>query len=568
MLSGWGYRKEIRYGTSVPSSSLTDFPKLIKIAADSDIAAAIGVTGGIAVTLADGSTEIPFGLYSGSTDFAAGDIILRAKFSLSSTADPGDVLGYIYYDAGQSSDEDKAGVVSNGYALFMPLEEDPSGSPPQMYDWVSESNVGTSAGPMVSGDSVPAVVSNGLDFSFPKYVQYSSAITQLQEFTVEMILSADTGGLYASPMSNDNGAGNNGWAFWYNVNDGLPQNRLIFSVESYSAIRAAVDLPIDGTHHSVVGVFDSGQTARAYLDGVAGTTTAAPGTTVTYTGAVGRIGYRNNWAPWYGIVSEARVSSTTRSADWLEYAHADDFDNADTFTLGPEEEITLQTGLIYLGGTDLVDVSGAGGTGLTTVAGTMTDAGELNGRPCVYTVGGEKRMTFAAVTSGEYTFSFWFKWDVVAFGFPFQVNICNAANNFSASEYNADGFSVLTSSAQSSMLGAFAFVSLSGVTEATWHHLCVQGGASWMAVYLDGVLIDSRTDRSLIYDPDGQVIGSSDGSNTFKGWFGEPAVWNRRLSESEIEWIADPANTLLGGEEPEPSLYTLRHSAAIIMSMM
>src|SRR5690606_26937076 len=52
----------------------------------------------------------------------------------------------------------------NGYVLYMPLEEDPSGSAPQMRDWVTDSLIGTSAGSMTSDDLVAGKVGKGLEF--------------------------------------------------------------------------------------------------------------------------------------------------------------------------------------------------------------------------------------------------------------------------------------------------------------------------------------------------------------------------------------------------------------------
>ena len=147
----FGQYKEIRYATDgIPPANLTDFSLPLWITTDADIAAELGSGGGIKVTSADGLTDLPFGLYP-STNLAAGTVHGRFLGSPLTAASIGDVIARLYYDAGESTVEDKAGVVANDYVVFMPLEEDPSGSAPQIYDWVSESNLGTTNGGMSSG---------------------------------------------------------------------------------------------------------------------------------------------------------------------------------------------------------------------------------------------------------------------------------------------------------------------------------------------------------------------------------------------------------------------------------
>ena len=76
-------------------------------------------------------TDLDFGLYP-STDLANGTVLARVKVTLLTAASVGDVICRLYYSASESTTEDKAGTVS-AYSLFMPLEQDPSGSAPQLF---------------------------------------------------------------------------------------------------------------------------------------------------------------------------------------------------------------------------------------------------------------------------------------------------------------------------------------------------------------------------------------------------------------------------------------------------
>src|SRR5262249_54950440 len=133
-LDTWSKRKEIRYGSGTLTSDLADFPLLLDVAGDADIAAELSGGGGVIITAVDGTTSLPLGLYP-SSDLTIGNLLLRFKTNLYKDLVEGDLIGYLYYDKSQSTTNDYSSVVSNGYALFMPLEEDPSGSAPQMFDW-------------------------------------------------------------------------------------------------------------------------------------------------------------------------------------------------------------------------------------------------------------------------------------------------------------------------------------------------------------------------------------------------------------------------------------------------
>lgn len=327
-LSGFGKRKAIKYGTVFPGSNLTDFPKLIKITTDADIAAELTGTH-LAVTEADGTTLVPHGLYPSSNP-AAGTIILRAKFpTLLTAASTGDVLGYLYYDDGGTDQEDKAGVMDGNYALFMPLEEDPSGSSPQMLDWVTETNRGASVGSMTSGDLVAAQVANGLDLDGSNdAIDISSFSLGTNVLTME--IAAYSSNFNQSSMLFGKEVVNSAWSMRL-------ESTLLKINGGSSGGSLTTARPSDSTWHALAATI-TGTTGRIYYDGVEqtnGTVSAvSDGSDVL---SVGRYSGFGGGYYFTGIVDEVRISNVVRSADWLAYAYDDDFDNADTFSLGAEE---------------------------------------------------------------------------------------------------------------------------------------------------------------------------------------------------------------------------------------
>ncbi len=319
-LSGYGKRKKIEYGTVFPGSNLAHFPKRIHITADADIAAELSSANGIAITEADGTTTIPFGLYP-TSDPANGTIELRANFlSLLTAATTGDTLGYLYYDHTQTTTEDKDGVMDGNYTLFMPLDEDPSGSAPQMFDWVTESNLGTSAGSMTSGDLIAGKVGNSLDFDGSD-----------DSITLAAGVGQPTGGPGAEAT----------WEFITKYSSGSQNGVLL----EYSPVNSALLIFLESGALKVRGNGSGGRGHDLRWQALLGghgqrdrhggrhlRDPFVPGGS-TYLGR----GVDFSAYAYTGQIDEVRVSQGRRSADWLAYSYQDEFNNSDTFTLGAEE---------------------------------------------------------------------------------------------------------------------------------------------------------------------------------------------------------------------------------------
>lgn len=328
----WSKYKEIRYALGgIPSANLTDFPKLIGITADADIASELSGGGGVKFTSADGSSDLAFGLYP-SSNLAAGTILARVKIgSLLTAASVGDVIARLYYSASESTTQNRAGVVSSSYLMFAPLEEDPSGSAPQMRDWVTDTLLGTSSGSMTSGDSVTGQVGKGLDFDGADdmiALGDPASVDGLSALTLEATIFART-------------IGQNSFGRILNKGDGNPFGLLInsstqlgFQINSTAGNFNGFSL---NTWQGIAGVFASGSKKDVWFNGSKVTGTPQTATLTANTELV-RIGNRGSGLRTFdGIIDELRISSVARADDWLAYAYADDFTNSGTFTLSAEQ---------------------------------------------------------------------------------------------------------------------------------------------------------------------------------------------------------------------------------------
>ncbi|MCK5413627.1 MAG: DUF2341 domain-containing protein, partial [Candidatus Pacebacteria bacterium] len=164
----WNYRKQITIdNTKVPNTDQTNFPILINRTdadwKDTSNSGKVGQSDGgdILFTSSDGSTKLSHEIekYNNVT----GEIQTWVKIpTLSSSAD---TVIYMYYgNASIANQWDTNSVWDTNHKMVQHLQEDPSGSAPQMTDSTSNSNDGTSSGTMTTGDQVTGKIDGSLNF--------------------------------------------------------------------------------------------------------------------------------------------------------------------------------------------------------------------------------------------------------------------------------------------------------------------------------------------------------------------------------------------------------------------
>ncbi len=349
-LSGWGYRKAIKYGTTKPGSNLTAFPTLLKIVADTDIGAVLS-SRKFAVTDVDGVTQIPYGNYNDFVVSAgACTATLRFKQTLSSSAATGDVMGYLYYDQSQTDQANRAGVLDSFTAVLMPMEEDPSGSAPQMVDW-SGNNNGTTQGSMTSGQLVAAEVVNGLNFTGSSSQGVNcgngSSVQITGDCTVSFWMNFPDVDMGVVPVCKDSNVGGRA----YDIDIVHSTARMYINGGAGSNIVASAAVLSNSTFFHVAGTYHTDGTLKIYVNGSLSNTQTGADASIPSATAELTIAHR----PYTGfegfvtgIIDEVNVASTTRSADWIAYAYQNDKNNSATVTLGAQETAPAATGGLWL----------------------------------------------------------------------------------------------------------------------------------------------------------------------------------------------------------------------------
>jgi hypothetical protein len=338
-LSGFSKRKAIKYGSQRPSSSLTAFPKLFVVSNDADIGAEL-TSRKLAVTLADGTTQVPYGSHSFISSGGSATFTIRAKFDLNSAANQGDTLGYLYYDHTASDQQNRSGVPDSNFKLFCPLEEDPSGSAPQILDWTGNNN-GTSHG-MSSGDLVSAQVANGLNFdSNSKFVSTPLVLStgEQAEMTVSAVVKpslTNTTGIIVANRQSDSGG-------WFE----LIQRPTGISLEVFNSVGtlfgAGPFVPSSGQWYQLDGTvsLSAGQ-AKLYVNGSLAFTASISGS-IQSLSHVDISTIFSGLFSFTGTIDEVRLAAAVRPSAWIAFNYQDQFNNAATFTLGAEESAILLT---------------------------------------------------------------------------------------------------------------------------------------------------------------------------------------------------------------------------------
>ena len=374
--TGWNRRGPlvIQNGQVSGSGSHTDFPVLLTedtlpseiFDADGSFPAQNG-GGDLRFTSdAAGTTQIPVEVVSFVTDNDPANGTAEIWVKVASVSTSADTTIYVWYNtAGTESqpavtDTYGRNAVWSDYRAVFHLDEDPSGSAPQLLDSTGNGYNGTVAGTgWTSGDEVPAKIGNGIDFETAsgQYATMSGAMVGTPTaLTAQIWANLDNvtsdqrlfGAFDTAPADQtfllwmDTGDGADGCAF--TVTDGSTGYLAGVTVGGSSA----------STDQMYVGVWD-GSNVKAYLDGSLKDTNASGPSSVNSSPTQGQIGtlWPSASGALDGVADEARYRESALSADWI----ATEYNNQDT----PSTFVIEGTPVSPTGGRIMSSLVAAGG---------------------------------------------------------------------------------------------------------------------------------------------------------------------------------------------------------------
>jgi len=333
VLSDFKYYLELTVN-DLPASDIGDYFTVFKITGNTDIGGRIsGSTPRFAAALTDGTTQLPHGVVRFTNSGGSADLVIRIRHNpyTQSTI-------RLYYDDVATDMGDKPAVLDENTVAYLPLEEDPSGSAPQMAEWSANAANGTSTGSMTSGDSVAGQVGNALDMDGSNDAINIADLRAYftNQVTVSMLVNATAAGYFPMMFSAafDGGDGSEGFELRLNDSTGMPQ----FNVdETTGRIDAnSASSIVGGGWKLVTGTYD-GTTARIYVNGTeAGTATGTGNIAFGSTGNKWAIGNRYATGfPLAGKVDELFLANAVWSAAKIAYRATNELTN--NITVGAEQ---------------------------------------------------------------------------------------------------------------------------------------------------------------------------------------------------------------------------------------
>jgi len=336
----WQYRVKITSDNTKVSSAndnlyvdLSDLPSSFFSNVRSD-------GGDIRVTKSDGVTEVAREVVTIDTGGSTGEL----HFDSTGLSTSSDTEWYIYYGNASATDyapSDTYGaenVWNSNFLLVYHMQQDPSGTAPQMIDSTSNGNDGTTSGTMTSGDLVTSKIEKGIDF----------------DGTDDSI---DTG---AALFSTSNNAAPYTISCWVNTtatNDGgivtqysdsAPVDRFGFRLNSGKIawwkggtfLASSTTSVNTGANVFVAGTKSSGQTVQMYVNGAANGSSGTDSDDFD-TANVAIANFDPGVAQYDGIIDEIRISDVQRSANWLLTEYNNQNSPSTFWTIGSQEDVFI-----------------------------------------------------------------------------------------------------------------------------------------------------------------------------------------------------------------------------------
>jgi hypothetical protein len=346
----WAYRKRIIIDGTKVAGPLSDFPVLISIPADPDLAASAKADGkSIIFTTSDGTTKLSHEIESFTK--ANGALVAWVKVPALSPSENTELWMY-YGNVGAADQQDVANVWSANYNAVWHLKELGSGAIGEYKDSTSGANHGRGGGGTAA--QVPARVAGKMDFA-QQFDATNDNINAGSPAGIDDIFGAGgTLSAWIYPTSIGEGSegrigdkasgttGQTGWSFATYTNNVLMFRKGFGTTRGYWTTPAG-SIALSGWNYVVVAYNQNNiaNNPTIYINGVSQgiTEVSAPAGAVQSDAANTLVlGNRGTAYTFSGIIDEIRASKTVRTLPWIQTEFANQNDPASFITTGSEEE--------------------------------------------------------------------------------------------------------------------------------------------------------------------------------------------------------------------------------------
>jgi hypothetical protein len=420
------------------TSAHTDFPAYVRIAYDSDMLPDYSDLRFYNASCGSNLTTVLLAHEIENYTASGADVWVRIpRLSGANTT----ISVYYGNSSPVASAENASGVWASSYGAVWHMKENPAGTAPQVRDSTANNNDGTTYGSMPASAQVAGQVDGALSFdgsndyvniSRASSIEPSTAITASAWFYWRANSSSNAKVLHKGRTSDT------GPYYSYTLEQYSNTRNLSLGI-NVGGTRRYVNTPAVSLNawHQVVLTWSTGDYVRAYIDGAqAAVTSTTYSGSITYYSVPARIGYSsyNQTNTFFnGTIDEVEVSSTARSAQWINQSYQMQKNNSRWVVFGTEQSagvprpvnVTLlspATNSTDMNGFAMLrfNASSAGNiTNCTLIlngAANQTNSSIVNGTPASFAL--------SDLPAGNYT------WNVNCTG-PFGGNGSGGARSFS-----------------------------------------------------------------------------------------------------------------------------------------
>ncbi|MHC4638572.1 MAG: DUF2341 domain-containing protein, partial [Planctomycetota bacterium] len=332
---GWQFRKQITIDHNKVDSDLTNFPVLISLTTDANLAIKAQSSGNDILFTDNADNKIPheIELFNDST----GQLVAWVKVAnLSSSVD---TVLYMYYgNAGAADQRDTVNVWNSNYLMVQHLQETTG----IHYDSTANNNDGTAQGGLDQNATGKINGADDFNGSDNKITFGSSVLPNSGSFTASAWIKADDLSSDRSIISTRSGGMGSGTAkgmdLWY-LPASTPSELSARIYDSDGVTSTGTFSPnasiSSGTWYYITAVYDGSNIGIYVNENFAGEN-AGP-----YNGSGASnlgIGYWfNNTKYFDGIIEEVRISNTERLADWVSAEYRNQSSPSAFYSVGSEE---------------------------------------------------------------------------------------------------------------------------------------------------------------------------------------------------------------------------------------
>ena len=340
----WSYRKKITIDHTKVAGNLTDFPVLINLSSDADLASYARDEGyDILFTSANGTSKLDY--ERESFDWNTGKLIAWVRVPiLSSTTD---TVLYMYFgNPGAADQQNGPGVWDGNYAAVYHMSQSPAGT---IYDSTSNHLNLTSYGGMGGSNLVSGRIGNAITFDGTNDRLTSSLTFTTTSFTFEAWVSNNNTGYWGDRS----GSKVECILDIYNLSDPDKFYRVVSACPQYIVDYGMIGLSGKSTetiimdrqsgtawHHIVANYSEGNPGPRGYLNGAITTyTPTASWPSVTAQVAIGAWAKRlPDWNDfWWGRIDEVRISKISRTSSWISTEYQNENSPSTFYTVGARE---------------------------------------------------------------------------------------------------------------------------------------------------------------------------------------------------------------------------------------